>query len=165
MADSRYIKGVDEVGRRLRALPPALGSRGGGPLRYALMQGAKVFVEGARGRVAVKSGQLRDNIVAKRERNPKSKGVTERYDIGMKGGTRKLANTRRNRRTGRAGQIVRTAGKVFYGRFIELGTAKMPARPFLRPTIEAEQGRALEAFRAAFLRAVELGEKKLGRGA
>ncbi len=164
MADTTNIKGVDEVGRRLRALPPALGSKGGGPLRYALMQGAKVLVAGAQRRVAVKTGQLRDNIVAKRERNPKAMGVTERYDIGMKGGTRKLANNRRNRRSGRAGQIVRTAGKVFYGRFVELGTVKMPARPFLRPTIEGDRDESLDAFRKAFLYAVERAEKKLGRG-
>lgn len=165
MADTQNIKGVDEVGRRLRALPPALGSKGGGPLRYALMQGAKVFVAGAQRRVRVKTGQLRDSIVAKRERNPKALGVTERYDIGLKGGTRKLADSRRNRRMRRAGQLVRTAGKAFYGRFKELGTVKMPADPFLRPTVEGDRTDALDAFRRAFLRAVEMAERKLGKGA
>ncbi|HEY5805069.1 MAG TPA: HK97-gp10 family putative phage morphogenesis protein [Lysobacter sp.] len=157
------IRGLAEVGRRLRALPPELGSKGGGPLRSALFQGAKVLVAGARRRVKVTSGQLRDSIISKRHPNPKSVGATERYDIGMKGGTRRLANTRRNRGARRAGQIVRTAGKVFYGRFLELGTAKMPAQPYLRPTIEGDRGAALNAFSGAFLRAVDRAEKKLGR--
>lgn len=157
------IRGVAEVGRRLRALPPELGSKGGGPLRYALFQAAKVLLAGARRRVPVKSGQLRDSIITKRHPNPRSVGATEQYGIGMKGGTRRLGNTRRNRRTGRAGQLVRTAGKVFYGRFLELGTAKMPSRPYLRPTIEADRGAAQDTFAAAFLRAVERAEKKLGR--
>src|SRR5690606_19005900 len=115
------IQGLKEIGERLRALPPALGSKGGGPLRYALMQSAKVIRAEAQARVAVRSGELRDNIVTKRHSNPKAVGVTERYDVGMKGGTRRLADNVRNRRTRRAGQKVRTAGKVFYGRFLELG--------------------------------------------
>lgn len=157
------IKGLKEIGERLRALPPALGSKGGGPLRYALMQAAKVVRAEAQARVAVRSGELRDNIVTKRHPNPKAVGVTERYDVGMKGGTRRLADNVRNRRARRAGQKVRTAGKVFYGRFLELGTVKMQARPFLRPALEAKGGEAVRVFRDAFLRAVELAEKKVGR--
>ena len=157
------VEGLDAVGKRLRALPPELGSKGGGPLRYALFQGAKVLVEEARLRVPVRTGQLRDNVVSKRHRNPKSVGVTERYDIGMKGGTRRLANTARNRRSGRAGQRVRTAGAVFYGRFIELGTAKMPAQPFLRPALDTKGDAAVREFQRAFLRAVERAERKLAR--
>lgn len=157
------IKGLKEIGERLRALPPALGSKGGGPLRYALMQAAKVVRAEAQASVAVRSGELRDNIVTKRHSNPKAVGVTERYDVGMKGGTRRLADNVRNRRARRAGQKVRTAGKVFYGRFLELGTVKMQARPFLRPALEAKGGEAVRVFRDAFLRAVELAEKKVGR--
>jgi HK97 gp10 family phage protein len=158
------VKGVAEVARRLRALPPALGSKGGGPLRYALFQAAKVVRDEAKRRAPKRSGQLRDNIIAKRHRNPKAVGATERYDIGLKGGTRKLANNVRNRRARTAGAIVRTAGSTFYGRFLELGTAKMSAKPFLRPAIEAKQGAAVEAFRVNFLKAVEKAEAKLGRG-
>lgn len=162
------VKGIDEIGRRLRALPAALGSKGGGPLRYALFQAAKVIREHAVRTLKAKTQtdsnrdgiRLSDNIIAKRHRNPKSVGATERYDIGMKGGTRKLADNVRNRRARRAGAKVSTAGAIFYGRFLELGTSKMAARPFLRPAIEAS-GPALDAFKRAFLLAVERAERKL----
>jgi HK97 gp10 family phage protein len=158
------IKGLKETAARLRALPPRLGSKGGGPLRYALMQGAKVIVEEAKHLAPVQTGHLRQNIVAKRHRNPRAVGATERYDIGMKGGTKRYAGNVRNRRSGRAGQKYRTAGTAFYGRFVELGTAKMKARPFLRPAIEGKGGAAVEAFRVNFLKAVEVAERKLAKG-
>lgn len=158
------IEGLKETADRLRALPPRLGSKGGGPLRYALMQGAKVVLEEAKRLVPKATGHLRDNLVTKRHSNPKSVGATERYDIGMKGGTKRYAGNVRNRRSGRAGTKYRTAGTAFYGRFVELGTAKMSARPFLRPAIEGKGGAAVEEFRKAFLRAVEAAERKLARG-
>lgn len=170
MADSVRVEGLAEIGKRLRALPPELGSKGGGPLRYALFQAAKVIRNEAVAIVQAKTHtdsnmdgvRLIDNIITKRDRNPKASGATERYGIGMRGGTRQYANTRRNRGT-RAGQKYRTAGKVFYGRFIELGTSKMPARPFLRPALASKGEEAVHAFRAAFLKSVERAERKLAR--
>ncbi len=158
------IEGLKETADRLRALPPRLGSKGGGPLRYGLMQGAKVILEEAKRLVPRDTGALRDNLITKRHRNPRAVGATERYDIGMKGGTRRLANTARNRRSGRAGQKVRTAGATWYGRLVELGTAKMRAQPFLRPALDGKGGAAVDEFRRAFLRSVEAAERKLARG-
>jgi HK97 gp10 family phage protein len=158
------IKGLKETADRLRALPPRLGSNKGGPLRYALMQGAKVILEEAKRLVPVDTAHLQEHLVTKRHPNPKAVGVTERYDIGMKGGTKRYAGNVRNRRSGRAGQKYRTAGKAFYGRFVELGTAKMKAQPFLRPAIETKGGAAVEAFRVNFLKAVEVAERKLAKG-
>lgn len=34
----------------------------------------------------------------------------------------------------------------FYGRFVELGTSKMPARPFLRPALENKQDEVVKIF-------------------
>ena len=45
----------------------------------------------------------------------------------------------RNKVVGRVGvkggTVSKSQGKAFYGLFIEMGTRKMPARPFLRPAI------------------------------
>jgi HK97 gp10 family phage protein len=38
----------------------------------------------------------------------------------------------------------------WYGRMIETGTAKMPARPYLRPAFDESAGAALERFAEAF---------------
>lgn len=171
MADPVRVEGLAEIGKRLRALPPALGSKGGGPLRYALFKAAQVIRDEAV--VIVKSKTktdsnmdgilLSENIVTKRDRNPQRHGVTERYTIGMKGGTRRYADTKRNRGKRRAGQKYRTAGAVWYGRMIELGTSKMPARPFLRPALASKGGKAVQVFRDILLKRVEAAERKLSR--
>lgn len=170
MANSVRVEGLAEIGARLRALPASLGSKGGGPLRYALFQAAKIIREEAAFIVKAKTKTdsnmdgvlLSENIVTKRDRRPPA-GVTERYAVGMKGGTRRYANTARNRRARRAGAKYRTAGAVWYGRMIELGTSKMKARPFLRPALAMKGGAAVAEFRRAFLLAVERAERKLAR--
>ena len=37
--------------------------------------------------------------------------------------------------------------KAFYGRFVERGTSKMAAKPFIRPAYDAKRGEAIEAAR------------------
>lgn len=44
--------------------------------------------------------------------------------------------------------------KAFYGRFVEYGTARMPAHPFLRPAYEAKKAEALQAAQASFARSL-----------
>lgn len=155
------VDGLAQLGRRLRALPVELGSKGGGPLRSALFQAAKIVRENAKTRVRVRTGFLKENIVMTRHRNPSQVGATEYYGIGMKGGTRKLANNSRNRRARRAGAMVRTAGQAYYGRFLELGTSKMSAQPFLRPALASTRDAAVRAFAEAFKRAIERAERKV----
>lgn len=163
MADGVRVEGLAEVAKRLRALPPELGSKGGGPIRFALFQSAKLVRDEAKQRVVRDSGNLAANIIAYRDRNPKASGATERYGIGMRRGTKQYANNARNRRMKRAGQKFRTAGAAYYGRFLEFGTAKMAAKPFLRPAFEGRKHDAVKVFQAAFLKAVERAEKKLAR--
>lgn len=163
MAEVR-VEGIKEVADRLRALPPELGSKGGGPIRSALFAGAKVLREAAKARAPRKTGNLVQNIILYRHRNPKAEGATEHYSVGMRKGTRRFANSARNRRKGQALKKFKTAGAAYYGRFLELGTAKMAARPFLRPAFEENKEAAVEAFRARFLKAVEAAERKLAKG-
>ena len=37
---------------------------------------------------------------------------------------------------------------AFYARFVEFGTVKMAARPFMRPAFEAKKGEAVDAIKA-----------------
>lgn len=158
------VEGVKEVADRLRALPAELGSKGGGPLRAALFAGAKRLREAAKARAPRKTGNLVDNIIVYRSRNPRAEGATEHYSIGMRKGTRRYANSASNRRKSRALKKFKTAGAAYYGRFLELGTAKMAARPFLRRAFEESKEAAVDAFRARFLKAVEAAERKLAKG-
>lgn len=63
--------------------------------------------------------------------------------VGVLGGARQYANTAANRRSGKAGSSYKTlgdkgnpGGDTWYWRFLELGTERQPARPFLRPALE-----------------------------
>ncbi len=55
--------------------------------------------------------------------------------IGVKGGARRYTNNARNRRARRVGQSYEGPGKVYYWRFLEFGTQKMKAQPFMRPAL------------------------------
>ena len=59
--------------------------------------------------------------------------------VGVRGGAQQYAKTKANVRKGRAGKTYATAGSkknpggdTFYYRFLEFGTSKMAARPFMR---------------------------------
>ncbi|ALJ86739.1 HK97-gp10 family putative phage morphogenesis protein [Acinetobacter baumannii] len=56
--------------------------------------------------------------------------------VGVRGGARiPYTNNAQNRRSGSVGKTYQTDGRVFYWRFLELGTSKQPATPFLRPAL------------------------------
>ncbi|OCY88155.1 HK97-gp10 family putative phage morphogenesis protein [Acinetobacter pittii] len=56
--------------------------------------------------------------------------------VGVRGGAQiPYTNNAQNRRSGRVGKTYQTDGRVFYWRFLELGTSKQPATPFLRPAL------------------------------
>lgn len=56
--------------------------------------------------------------------------------VGVRGGAQiPYTNNAQNRRSGRVGKTYQSDGRVFYWRFLELGTSKQPATPFLRPAL------------------------------
>ncbi|EPQ0106643.1 HK97-gp10 family putative phage morphogenesis protein [Acinetobacter baumannii] len=56
--------------------------------------------------------------------------------VGVRGGARiPYTNNAQNRRAGRVGKTYQADGRVFYWRFLELGTSRQPATPFLRPAL------------------------------
>lgn len=65
--------------------------------------------------------------------------------IGVMGGAKKYANTRANKRKRRVGRTYVTPGNVYYWRFLEFGTSKMKAQPFMRPAIEGNVNQASDA--------------------
>lgn len=88
----------------------------------ATRAGAKVVSDEAKRRVSKKSGQLKKSI-----------GITKRRS--------------KNKEFVIFGVSPRKGGKNsgWYGRFVEMGTSKMSAKPFLRPAAEAKQGEAVKA--------------------
>ena len=94
------------------------------------------------------------NIITKAARTRGTGFVVMR--VGVKGGASQYANTRVNRRAGRAGRTYQTqgdkknpGGDTWYWRFKEFGSATNSADPFLRPALNNN----INAVQAEFTRA------------
>lgn len=153
------VEGLAELAKALKALPAEIAGKNGGPLRKAIGRAAVVIRDDARRRAPVDTGNLRDNIIAVRKR--KSPQGTEGYFVEVRRKRRKYANTRANRRKGRVGKTYENLGEAYYGMFVELGTAKMPDQPFLRPAFESKKAEAVETFRVELAKGIEQAAKKV----
>lgn len=131
------IKGLKEFDEVLKTFPEKVQRS---CIASACFAGATVWREGAKGRVPVRqepSGLVRMGKGATKGRLPgflrasirvwkkkgKEGGPTVTYGVG-------------------------TRGLAFYGKFLEFGTSKMSARPWLRPAVDALVGWATEAMRS-----------------
>jgi len=112
------LRGADELLKGLQELEPAIAKK---ILRTAMRQAATPILEEAKRRVPILTGQLRKSL--------------------------KIRAIKRNNK-GRIGVVISTEkgffkGETFYGAFLEFGTKKMPAKPFIRPAFEANKARAV----------------------
>lgn len=140
MARQTEVRGLNELLRTLRDLPPELGSKGGGPIKRALFAAAKEWRDAVEKAAPVgteptpESPRLKDSIVIRRDRDPRSQGFAELYSVGY-------------------------ASRAYWGGFVEEGTVKQSAQPFLRPVADSGQQSALDTFastlRKDLARAVE----------
>lgn len=142
-------KGADEALAKMRGLAPKLIKSG---MKRAVRKGAVVVQKAAKANaLKIDDPQTKQQIarnIAVQYSGPlskKEKGVA--YRVGVLGGARRLyANNKANRRKGIVGQETGgTGGSTWYWRFIELGTSKMRARPFMVPALTANIDRATSA--------------------
>lgn len=146
-------------------------------LRRAVRRAAAVLEEEARGRAAALDDPATREIIAK---NITAK-FSSRYEkqtgdfkvrVGVLGGARQYTNNKENRSKGRVGRTYQTlgdegnpGGDTFYWRFLEFGTARAPAQPFLRPAAEAAQDRVFSVFAEEAERAIDRLIARASRGA
>ncbi|QXE85968.1 HK97 gp10 family phage protein [Geomonas nitrogeniifigens] len=124
------IKGLAELEKRLQALPDKLAKN---VLTRALRAGAAVFRDEAK-RIAPKdTGEMARDIMLKKPR----KGNGLEYQVYVRSG-------KKSRMAGKKRNVDRDS---FYWRFVEFGTAKMAAKPFMRPAFEAKRQEAIEKVR------------------
>ena len=141
MAEQASIQGLDGLLRSLREAPKAIQGRA---VQAGLRKGGNVIRDDARRRAPKESGFMASQIVTRRanSRSRQRAGVGqggEYFTVGVKTGRRrKYANTKRNRRRGRVGRVYEEAGWAYYWRFVEFGTKKKRASPFLTPAGEAK---------------------------
>lgn len=113
------VKGLEDLIAKLNSLPEKLEKK---VIRSAVRKGANIIRDKARSYVPVDSGELRKSITVS---GAKYKKGTIAFAI----------KPRKNKKRGIT---------VFYGKFIEFGTSKMAAKPFMRPAYDEAEKEVLE---------------------
>ena len=149
MANDVQILGLSELMRTLEKLPKEIASKSGGPVKQALFQAAKLIREDASRRAPMgKTGNLKRAVRMRRYRNPKSRGYSEAYIIDVRTGKKP-----------KKGQKARP-NQAYYWRWVEFGSKKQKAQPFLRPAFEANKEAAVRKFQEVFRRKIDLAVRK-----
>lgn len=125
------VAGLKELGERMKGVSEDVNRRIG---RAAVAAGAKVIADSARTKAPVDTGNLRKNIITKRL-PPGESQLTSEYIVTVRKG--KITKKQKDR----------GIKDAFYGRFVEFGTAKTPAQPFLRPAYDENKEKAVEAIK------------------
>lgn len=139
------ITGSDEAIKRLQQLKGAAGKR---VVRRALRRGANVVLKAAREGAQriddpATSNSISKNLVVRGggSRNERrAGGVMMR--VGVRGGARDMSKYGEVKGQGKGNP----GGDTFYWRFLEFGTQKMAARPFMRPALQNNTQAATDAF-------------------
>jgi HK97 gp10 family phage protein len=134
------VKGMAEAEQFLKTLPDQIASK---MLYGALMTGAKPILDQAKANVrglfggsSRYTGTLESALVRGRNRRT---GLAARVDV-------KLRRARNKGRTVKNGVDKPGGDDAYYGSFLEFGTSKMEAKPFLKPAGEQRAGDAARGF-------------------
>lgn len=141
-AVSVRIEGLAELARALKELPQRIARN---DLQAATMAGAAVIREDARIKAPVYTGPVAEG-------HPPP-GTLRKAIIAKGIGELSTPTSRVVYVLVRHGKAFQHVGKkginrdAFYWRFVEFGTRKMSARPFMRPAFEAKKLEAIEAIK------------------
>lgn len=168
------MRGLKELRMILLSMPAEMVSRNGGPVKQALSEACEPIRELAEKLAPRDKGKLQISLYKFRDRNPKQHGLTERYVIGVRRG--KLGKKKREMMTVRGAfgigfnrtRTVREpqnlkANEAPYGRFVEFGTSKMEAQPFMRPSFDVNHKAAALLLQSSLSRRLTQIAKKLRR--
>lgn len=133
MASSVTVKvdGLRELGERMKGLSEQMNNR---IARAATAAGAVVIRNAAQQKAPVDTGNLKKNIIVKRLPKGESSLTSEH-----------IVTVRQGKLT--AKQKDKGLQDAYYGKFVEYGTAKMPARPYLRPAYDQNKEKAVQAIK------------------
>lgn len=154
------VDGLAELAKALRELPDRVAKNG---LRVSVYAGAKVIRDEARMRAPKAAevlgpnqpppGTLKRSVIMKQI--PELSSLTRQtFFVTVRHG-------KKYRKQGKKGNLSQDA---WYWRFVEFGTRKMRARPFLRTALEAKRREAVQAMKDRLSERIELEAKNLYRG-
>ena len=145
------LSGARELDRVLQKLPREIGEK---VLLSSLRVGAKEIKEAAKARAPVRSGGG-----AKTVKTAVGGGIRVVRQPGFLKNSIRIARLRGSESS--AAVSIGPRREAFYGMFQEFGTRFQPARPWLRPALDAAAGRAIAAFGKALGKKVERAAVKL----
>jgi HK97 gp10 family phage protein len=162
MTEVFKITGLDGTLDLLRSLPAEVVSKRGGPVKRALLKGARVIQQEAALNVAravndldadgeeASTGLLQRSVIATRGK-PRSGENGERY----------LVRVKRKKYTRNGEQVTTTAT----ARWLEYGTSdqRQPAEPWLRPAFDKKKEQAVSTITTELLKELDRIVRKLGR--
>lgn len=151
MAETQNLTGFKELAEKLKQLPTKVAKNG---LRRAVSSGAAIVRNDARKRAPVDTGEMKRDIMMKREKDKQGGGTTgATYSVFVRSGKKsRLAGKKRN--------VERDS---YYWKFVEFGTAKAPAQPFMRPAFEANKNEAVAAIGKALNEAIQTAAREGNR--
>lgn len=168
------ISGLDGVLDMLKALPPELVSKRGGPVKAALRKGALVVHkralanlqaavtnatdEGAR----FSTGLLAKNLVVTRGKAP-ADGKGERYLVRVRRKSYGRADS--VRKDGKMAKRTALVTTLKTAQLLEYGSSRQPAEPWLRPAFQATAQTAIATVEQELLRSLDRVVAKLKKGA
>lgn len=150
MSEDFHVDGLKELYDQLQAIPVKMEKN---ILRGAIRAGAKVIADEARRRAPVLS-----SFDPRRVMGALAKSVRV-MATGARGGTIKGGVVAGGKSTVGRGKN-KVDADAFYARFVEFGTVKMGARPFMRPAVDSRTPQAIEATAQYIRDRVEAGDLK-----
>lgn len=157
------LEGFAELQQQLRGFGPAVEKNG---TRNATRAAAVVFRDAIRARLNAgprpisRTHTLETNLYVASRRSKTGPNVI-RYGVKVRPAKKRAyGDTKLNRRKQRVGKKYSPPSPAFYGRFLEFGTSRMRAMPFMRPAFGPAVPAALAAFKARMARAVQLATRK-----
>ena len=139
MASTIKVHGLQELNKKLKRMPIALANK---HLNRATSQAATLVQKSAKTKVPVLTGTILRNIKKRKQRTRNKFNATT--GVGV------ISD-----RSGRG-----TGTDAFYWTFVEFGTSKMAAQPFIRPAFEENKQRAVNKIKDVLVKAIEREARK-----
>lgn len=174
-------EGLEELDRKMKTVTFDMKRKGG---RFALRKAAQVVRDAAKENARrvddpATPNSIADNITERWNGKLFKRTENLGFRIGVRGGARSTSRaaeySRRSRRRAGISSLDdlgefagagsdNPGGDTFYWRFIEFGTSKMSARPFMRPALDKNIGKSTDEFvkqyKKALDRAIKRGQVK-----
>ena len=155
--ESVQVQGLDQLAKALRELPQRVARNG---LRAAVYAGAKVIRDEAKLQAPVATGAMGPNQPppGTLKRSVIMKQIPELSGAQKQTFFVTVRQGKKYRKQGKKGNLSQDA---WYWRFVEFGTVKMPARPFLRPAFDMKKHEAVTAIKTRLAQRIEQAAQEL----